>query len=401
MANRNNAPQPPIDTPTRTVRADDLTQALARVRLTYGKDAMVLGTRTVMVPDPQSLRPRRQVEVTVADSNAQPRLAEAAAGASTPWTAAYEEASHTLGDDEITEEFTEDVPTDVSDVVFDDSELESRVDRIDTIAHRVRDLTSKLDGVGEDAGHYPLARALRCQGTTEETIRHLAGSFRMAVRGGDPNETAARRHLSRFVRGTRAIELTHMRGEHWFLGRAGAGKTTLVLYLAGSLRATGLDVAVVSVAPPHAGEVERLRGAERALGLDVHVVHDQASMDAAREAAASCDAVLVDTPCFVGKELPIIPPEPAQRHLVVPLGEAREHLRTHLDKARGWQADCLALTQMDLYPRPGRLVDLAIESGRPISLLQGRHDGSIRVAVARGEGLLTAVLGERDRAFAS
>jgi len=397
MAIRSNTPLPlATETPTRTVRADDLTQALARVRLTYGKDAMVLGTRTVTVPDAQSLRPRRQVEVTVVDPNAQSR---AMGAGETPWTRAYEEAAGSTDSAFEADTPTDEESVDLSDVVFDDTELETRVDRLDTIAHRVRDLTSKLDGMQDEAGDYPLAHALRAAGTTEETIQHLAGSFRLAVRGGDANETAARRHLSRFVRGTRAIEVAHLRGEHWFLGRAGSGKTTLVLYLAGCLRAAGLDAAVIAVAPPHAGEVERLRGAERALGISLHVVEDLDGMNTARRETSECDAVLVDTPCFVGKELPIAPPEHAQRHLVVPLGEAREHLRAHLDRASGWQADCLALTQMDLYPRPGRLVDLAVESGRPVSLLQGRQEGTIRVAVARGEGLLTAVLGERDRAF--
>lgn len=393
MATHSNVPlRAGTDDATRTVRADDLTKALAKVRMTYGKDALVLGTKTVIVPDPQSLRPRRQVEVTVADPNAAPAAAAAAGGAS-PWTQAYAEASTSAAPETEPE-------VDVSDVTFDDSELEARVDRIDTIAHTVRNLTSKLDGMNDETPSYPLAAALRAQGTTEETIRHLAGSFGLAVKGGDPSLTAARRHLSRFVRGTRAVELAHLRGEHWFLGRAGSGKTTLTLYLAGSLKAAGVDVDVVAVCPPHAGELERLRGAERALGLRVHVVRDRAELEQARAASSDADALLVDTPCFVGKELPLLPPDHAQRHLVVPLGEDRTLLRGHLDHATGWQADCLALTQMDLYPRPGRLVDLAVESGRPISLLQGCTDGTIRVAVARGEGLLSAVLGDADGATA-
>ena len=372
------------------VRADDLAQALARVRLTFGRDALVLGTRTVTISDPEALRPRTQVEVTVADPSAQPqeRVAEAGSAAGA-WARAYAEAKSAPHTDE---------PRDVDSAPaapLADTDVASRVDRLNEIATRVRGLASRFDEQGVDpTSDYPLAEALRAQGTTEATIRHLAGSFRLAVRGGDPTVTAARRHLSRFVRGTRAVDVSQIGGEHWFLGRAGAGKTTMLLYLAGAMVSAGIRAGVVALSPPHAGDVQRLRGAERALGVPVHFVEDEDGLRRARSELSDHPALLVDTPCFVGQELPASPPDHAQRHLVVPLGEDRELLRGHLDAARGWQADCLALSQMDLFPRPGRLVDLAVEAGRPISLLQGRQGGGLRVRIARGESLMNAVLGE-------
>ena len=383
---RNSVPRPSEGT-TRVVRADDLSQALARVRMAYGRDALVLGTRTVTLRDPESMRPRTQVEVTVADPNALPKKAEARAGSALPpWAAAYDSGNGAEPDpteDEVTEEVADSA-----------AEVEARVHRIDEIAARVKTLASRFETVDGDADHYPLADALRAQGTGEPTLRHLAGSFRLAVRGGEATETAARRHLSKFVRGTRALDVAQMRGEHWFLGRAGSGKTTLVLYLAGTLKQAGVDVAVMAVRPPHAGDVQRLRAAERALGIPVAIANDLDAYVEARASLESSAVVLVDTPCFVGQELPVLPSDDAQRHLVVPLGEDRELLRGHLDSMRGWQADCLAVTQMDLFPRPGRLVDLAVEAGRPVSLLQGRADGQLRVRIARGESLMAAVLGD-------
>ena len=269
-----------------------------------------------------------------------------------------------------------------------------RLDRLRDIATRVEGLTSRVGGVGEDEDDYPLADALRAAGTTERTIRHLAGSFRLAVRGGDPSPTAARRHLSRFVRGTKATSLVQMRGEHWFLGRAGTGKTSLVLYLAASLTRENLPCGIISVSPGHDGELQRLQSAERALGIPVRVVRSADELEVARESLVDRAVLLIDTPCFVGQELPVTPPDRSQRHLVVPLGEDRELMRSHLAHARNWQPDCVAITQMDLYPCPGRLVDLALEAGRPLSLVQGRHAGRLGVHVARGEALLNAVLGD-------
>lgn len=366
---------------TRLVRADDLSTALAKVRRAYGPDAMVVGTRTVEVPDPEKLAPRRQVEVEVAEPES--ALVAAAGTPRIMGVHAYAEHQAAAFDPLGSEE---------------DSSTEQRVgarlERLRDIATRVEGLTSRVSVVGEEVDDYPLADELRASGTTERTIRHLAGSFRLAVRGGDPTPTAARRHLSRFVRGTKATSLTQMRGEHWFLGRAGSGKTSMVLFLAASLTREGLPCGIISVSPGHDGDVHRLQAGERALGIPVRVVRSQDELEVARESLVDRAVLLIDTPCFVGQELPVTPPDRSQRHLVVPLGEDRELMRTHVDLARNWQPDCVAITQMDLYPCPGRLVDLAVEAGRPVSLLQGRQAGRLSVHVARGEVLLNAVLGD-------
>lgn len=367
---------------TRLVRADDLSSALAKVRRAFGPDALVVGTRTVTVPDPESLAPRRQVEVEVAEPGA---ALEAAAGAPRVMGIhAYARAQAESPSPEADEGTEDDAGTSVTD----------RLERLRDIAARMEGLATRVDIAGDEPEDYPLSDVLRGAGTTERTLRHLSGSFRLAVRGGDPSLTAARRHLSRFLRGTKATSLAQMRGEHWFLGRAGSGKTSLVLFLAASLTREQQPCGIIAVAPSHDGDLHRLQAGERALGIPVRIVRSAEEIEVARESLSDRAVLLVDTPCFVGQELPVIPPDRAQRHLVVPLGEDRELLRGHLDRARDWQPDCVAVTQMDLFPRPGRLVDLAVETGRPLSLLQGRQDGRLNVRIARGEALLTAALGE-------
>jgi flagellar biosynthesis protein FlhF len=350
------------------VRADDLTTALARVRAAYGENALVLGTRKVMVRDAGDLAPRAQIEIVVQGDDV-PVSKPALRGYDAPEVAPSPALKKDVGE---------------------------RMTRLQEIASRVESMAGKVEGLAHEPAVYPLAESLRRTGATARTVRQLSASFEMAVRGGEASPTAARRHLSRTIRATRAVEIGQMRGEHWFFGRAGSGKTTLVLHLAGSLIREDLRCGVISVQPPHVGDIERMRSAERALGIELRIVSDARDLIAAREDLADCDVVLVDTPCHVGHPIDLEPDDLAQSHLVVPLGDDRDMVRQQLRQAPTLRPDCLAVSQMDLFPRPGRIVDLAAELQVPVSFLTGRQEGHIEVRLARGERLLQVVLDEPD-----
>ncbi len=347
------------------------------MRRIHGPDALVVSTRTVWHRDEEGLAPRRQVEVEVAATEPGP--------AASP-LAAYRSAA---SDSETTQ------PSAAGGEGEDPREaVQARLRRLQEIAARVERMAGRVGALSHEVLPYPLAAALRRTGTTERTLLELAHSFDLAARGGERSPTAARRHLSRTVRATHAVSLGQMRGEHWFLGRAGVGKTTLVLYLAGRLRAAGLEVGLVGMNPAHSGEVQRLAAAGRAMDVDVRVAAAADDFERARQDLAGNDVVLVDTPCHLGRSLLAVPGETAQRHLVVSLGEDREFLRRQLEEARDWTPDCVAISQMDLFPRPGRIVDLCAEVQRPVSFLAGRYGAAFEVVLARGEALLQVVLDE-------
>lgn len=340
---------------------------------------MVLSTRRVRTRGEDGVAPREMVEIEVADPSSlapEPNTVQAAYAAYSREEGAREEFEPSASGA---------------------TAPGQRLERLRRISEHVQEMAERVDGLAVgDVEAYPLAAALRATGTTEPTIRDLAVAFDGAARGGDPSVTAARRHLSRTLRGTGAVHLDRIRGEHWLLGRAGVGKTSLALQLAGTLRHEGVRVALLALCPQHDGDLERLRSAGEALGISSFAVYDAAEMQEARDRVADVDVVLVDTPCFLGCEWTARPGDEAHRHLVVPLGEDRSLLRDQLRQAQGWTPDTLAVTQMDLYPRPGRLVDLAAEVSRPVSFLQGRRDGRLVAQLARGEALIRAVLADEE-----
>jgi flagellar biosynthesis GTPase FlhF len=366
--------------PTQRLRADDLPAALRQVRGIFGDDALIVATREVMVRGDDGLAPRKQVEVEVADPADTPAPSD-------PFTQSYRDTSS-----QSSGALPESTSTDSART--EPEALHSRLRRMEELSARVEGWTHDLDRGPDSADPYPLSMQLRASGCTALTIDQLSESFAIANRGGEATPSAARRHLSKYLRATSALRFEQAEGEHWFLGRAGVGKTSLVLQLAGELRRAAKEVAIVSFAPQHDGDLRRLEMASQALGVPSMVVFDAEEMRQARSELGSIDVLLVDTPCYLSHELTLDIPEVAQRHFVVPLSEDRAVLRDQLRGARGFEPDTIAVTQMDLYPRPGRLVDIAVELGRPVSFLQGRSDGALRLRLARGESLLEASLGE-------
>lgn len=360
--------------PRRVFRAEDLPTALAEVRRVLGDTAMILGTRTVRVRGTDDLAPSEQVEVLVAEPDH-----ETPRGVSDAYTARYLEAQGPA------EEADPDPPAD---------DLDERLQRVASLSREVGALSRELDDREAASEPHPLAPQLRVSGCTAATLHDLARSFERAAQGGDPTPTAARRHLSRWLRGTRTLRFEQVSGEHWFLGRAGSGKTSLVLQVAAELKRRGRRVGILALAPQHDGDLQRLRAAAEALDVPAGAAWDADEAEEAREGFERLDVLLVDTPCYLAHELAATPPDTAFRHLVVPLADDRVAVRDQLRRARGFEPDALAITQMDLFPRPGRLVDLTVEVERPVSFLLGRQEGNLVVRLSRGESLLQAALGE-------
>lgn len=367
--------------PHRVFQAEDLPTALAQVRRELGDTAMIVGTRTVRVRGTEDLAPTEKVEVLVAEpEESTPR------SVSDVYAARYLEAQTPSRDSEA------DTPTaDSSDPLA----------RVAALTREVGELGRELDEREAAVEPYPLAPQLKVSGCTPATLHELARSFERASQGGDPTLTAARRHLSRWLRGTRTLRFEQVSGEHWFLGRAGSGKTSLVLHLAAELRRSGQRVGILALAPQHDGDLQRLRAAAEALDVPAVAAWNPEEAQEAREGFERLDVLLVDTPCYLAHPIQAKPPETAFRHLVVPLADDRVAVRDQLRRARAFEPDAVAVTQMDLFPRPGRLVDLTVEIERPVSFLLGRQDGSLVVRLGRGETLLQAALGEPGASAAS
>lgn len=352
------------------MRAANLAKALEQVRLTHGPDAMVLATRTVLSKAQDGLAPVPEVEIVLADGEP---ARDGRAAPPSPYAAAMQRGPSAPA-----------------------AELSRQLARLERVARQIEELGQAIDAPAVGAQEYPLADALRRGGAAEVTLRQLAASFQLASRGGPANLAVARRHLETFLRATRVPSLAKMGGEHWFLGRAGAGKTTLTLHLAAALGREGRRVGIIAVSPRHDGDVRRLEAALQALQIRGGSAFDARELDALRDDLRGCDVVLVDTPCCLSRRLELQAPSTAYRHLLVPLGEDPLLLRHAATALSDGMPDALAVTQTDLFPRPARLLDLVREVGRPVAFLLGQEGGAIQARLASQESLVRMVLGAND-----
>ncbi len=271
------------------------------------------------------------------------------------------------------------------------SHLRRQLARLERLIHDVESVAVNVRDFNLAGEEYPLAEALIDAGCSITTVRQLATGFAMASAKGPRNFTSAVRHLHAVLRTTSATHWSHVRGEHWFYGRAGVGRTTMVLHLAATLRREGMHPAIICVGPRHEGDLQRIQSAAKALDVSAAAVFEEDDLDQARQHFADRDVVLVDTPCFLTYRPPSVRRASARRHLVVPLAEDPVLLRECLGSQGDWRPDTMAITQIDICPRPGHLLDLVREIGAPLSFLQRFEGGLAQVELADSERLVGGI----------
>lgn len=321
---------------TQAVQAPDLARAFDLIRARFGEDALIRETRNV--PGPAG---EEWVEVVLAVDEPTSQLPPEEAG---DW---------------------------------------------DRLWARVEALAADVEALEGEPDPYPLADELRDAGCGEATLELLARDFERVSQRGPRSRTAAHRHLASWVRAVGPKGVAQSSGEHWIVGRAGSGRTTATLLLAGHLKQLGLHPVVVTLSPAHAGEVQRVAAAARALDVGAASAYDADDLARLRDHFADRDILLVDAPCRMRDDAPSVPGW-AKSHLAVPLGEDPRQMRAVWEV--GPPTDFLLVTQADLCASPGRLVELATVGRVPVTGVVGRHDGSPRLRIPTTRDLLAWVL---------
>jgi flagellar biosynthesis protein FlhF len=138
------------------------------------------------------------------------------------------------------------------------------------------------------------------------------------------------------------------------VGPSGAGKTSVVMKLAGSLRQRGRKTALISLDTLKLGAAEQLAQFARIMGLGLKVAQNRAEFREARELFADHDHVLIDTSTrdFFGGAgrtdlTAALAESGAQRLLVLPASLKAEDLGAAYEEAAGPFLFGLALTKLD------------------------------------------------------
>jgi flagellar biosynthesis GTPase FlhF len=348
------------------VEAPTLKEALRLVRSRYGEDARVIRSRTLTRRQPGALGKERVVEVLV-EPSAQTRGRPTARPRSVPAQALA-------------------------------SEIAAEVERIEGLVRQIA-----VDQAGQDQGRQrlqgnPVAEALVQAGADPGVVVRLCDRC-LAETGADARDrTALVEYLTRSLPTGRG-GWAEFAGTHVFLGSPGAGRTEMVLAVAGHLAAAGRQVLVLSILPRHTGEVRRLQAEAARHGYDAAVIQKPRQLATAADHLERYDVVLMDAPAFGSEQSRSaellrreITQNPAfHRHLVFPLDRDLRDSKRLIDQARAWNCDWLVLSRVDQTGLRGKILDLLDRLPLPVSLVGDTEwpEGAPRVA---SSGLLADLI---------
>jgi flagellar biosynthesis GTPase FlhF len=344
---RNNTPAPEAV----TVTASTLEEAYRRVRASFGDEAVILETRSVMRPGSQGLRLERMVELTVARD-----------------TRPTGHAAVDTGLEQVALRLEEEIVR-----------LEARMAELQG---RVA-VSAPVSGVDADDATDGLVRL----GTSRETAERL-----VARHAAESPVEDFRDWLTGQIR-TADCSWAEVDGLHAVVGLSGSGRTRLVLAAAARVASAGAPTLVLSVAPRHPGEVRRLQIAAAEGDFDAAVIRRPEQIVELAGHISDYRTVLVDLPglddpaLVRGSELHswLAGHHGMHRHLLVPqdLDPADwDHLT---GDARSLNCDWLALGRLDRTRRPGKFLDLIEAIPLPVSLLAGSEPALIADRGSLGE----------------
>ncbi len=233
------------------------------------------------------------------------------------------------------------------------------------------------------APRYPLAGSRHLAGLPVEDRGRLTRAFREAT---SPrawrSRTAALAHLESLLPTWPLQDISEMRGVHVFLGSAGSGKTTMALKVAHRLTRAGQRIGLLALFPQSPERLAAFREAALRVPAPALFAQTDAQLNKAVQQLASCDTILIDTPCLLSQparsrrmaRLGLLQESSTVLHYCLCLHHARAFRRRELAAAAAHGVDFLALSHVDLAPGPGALLSLQLHTPQPVSLANALAD---------------------------
>ncbi len=374
--------QPRADAGVEIVTGPNLKEAYRKVRLMYGEDAAILGTRTVTMRSANGLGQEKMVEVTLGKAEAaKPGLPPAARTPARDSRGAAEKKISAMGEPALQQA------------------ISAELDRIDGLMAEIsRDLQESRKPAVSDL-ESGLGGALAAAGTSGGTIARLAQRY--AAESGQEFQDGprARQWLARQIPAA-DCGWDGFFGCHAFLGYARPQRLELVLSTCARFQEMGRKTLLLIMLPEHEGTIKRLQVEAARYGYDAAIIRNPDQLQRCREHFDQYDAVLLEMPDLdapVMSESPVVHDWLAgnagfHRHLVVPLDYDLADGNELTTQGRHWNCDWLAVSRPARFKRTGKLLDILEKMPLPVSLAAYRTDNRTEVEIAHGDALLGAVL---------
>ncbi len=366
--------------------APNLKEAYRKVRRDFGKDAVILDTRTVKRRHELGLGYEKLIQVTVQEGDA-PRMEglrrptrEVPGSGRGSGIMAPSPSGATPGGD---------LP-------------EAIIREIERIESLVRALDARLveaESQSEAADGGPMGEILLAAGSRPRTVERLVQRF-VSETGEDAADRSA--FLDWLQKHLRAgnCDWEGFYGCHAFLGLSGADRQDLVLQTAARFQELGRKTLVLFLFPENAGQVRQLQTEAARHGFDAAIVKKESLLEQTEKYLSQYDVVLMDLPDL---DSGTMQPEGRihgwlannsgfHRHLVMGLDGDVDELDPLAEASRHWNCDWLAITRTHRSRRRGKLLDMLESLPLPVSLMTRCQSGRQIPVIAQSGDLLDSVL---------
>lgn len=374
VSRRNNKRQG--DSKPIVIAAPTLKEAYRLIKRDFGKDAVILGSRSVTTRQSLGLGHEKSVEVTVQA----PLNSEAARSLVNQ----YQSDNSGMGA----------TPADLP------AEVAKEVSRIEEL---VKAISLKHDDMNQQRAIFqqnPLAESLLEAGVTSGTIEKLITRFSSETGQEVTNRMAALTWLTDNLKASNC-DWDGFYGCHAFIGQPGSGRTSLVYEAAARLQTAKRRTLVLSVMPEDKGGIRKLQSEASRSGFDAAVISQESQLASSTEHLAKYEAVLLDLPAM---NRAIMAPHQAlhnwladnssfHRHLVVPLDADPQDVSDLATLVRHWHMDWLAVSRCDLTKRQGKILDFCDAIPLPYSLVSERKETGQSLDIAKSGALMDRILG--------
>ena len=379
-----NAPARPKGGPRKFV-APTKAQCLSQVRQAMGDSAVILSSRTIQQRWFLGLLTRKQVEVTASDG-----LRKARRRAAMPDTASSNAPGYGLLNNPST--------TGVICVGI--------VDQVRDLRRLVEELASQVRQSGSPdipKPFFDLYTTLRQHGVAESVVRDLVLS---AAKGVDAQQVTDPGEARRLVCGqiAKSLKTGGAVGRRTgsrphivaMIGPTGVGKTTTIAKLAANLKLREeRKVGLITIDTYRIAAIDQLKKYAQIISAPLCVVSSPAQIRAAIREMADHDYILIDTAGRSPRDMVklselgsfLTAAQPDEVHLVLSAVCSTNSTVLAMERFSGLRVDRMIFTKLDEAQDVGSLLNVASQSGIPLSYLTHGQDVPNDIDVASAQKL--------------
>ncbi len=367
--------------------APTMEAALAKVKTSFGRDAVILHTRCFNAGGFFGLGGRRMVEVTASD---EVRVQARSGGAQ---ATALDQAYQTS-------------PSRRDGLASIKSDIACLKTMIEDVSRHTRP-SSTAFWPDELRGWH---RHLLSRGVGEAVAVEILEPLAARIAGNDKTSATALRQMviervSQAVKTADPIKMGRPGSPVVvaLVGPTGVGKTTTIAKLAAHfVLRERQPVGLVTLDTYRIAAVEQLRTYARIIDVPLEVALSPEDLKSALERLCECSLIFVDTAGRSQRDKMkmndlknfLCIRRPDQVHLVLSATAERTAIREIVDKFKIYRPDRILLTKLDELPACGKLLDIATLAPQPVSYLTTGQDVPDDIETARPERMAALIAGE-------